>query len=343
MTPPTVSVCLPTYNYASFLPRAVESVLNQTYGDLELIVYDDASSDNTVEVMQPYLDDERVTFVAHRQNQGLFANFNQSIERAQGRYIKYLCADDWLDEQFLEKTVPLLEANEGLVMATVAHWLVDFDGDLIGDQRGPWGAGPRIAASEVAAALARWGNVVGMPTNTLIRRQALVDVGGFNAKYAPASDTHLWLKLLAHGDMGWVPEQLCSLRIHAAHSHSYGPNPTEAVFLIWEDVNDLDGAPVTPSLAQSALKYEGVHCALYVAANLLNLRISDARSILSFMRRHVSLWGTAGRFTGSLPRLACDQARRLYASRSGRIIIYDPRPHAGPKLGAARAEVAARA
>jgi glycosyltransferase involved in cell wall biosynthesis len=337
MSSPVVSVCLPTYNYARFLPRAVESVLGQTFGDLELLVYDDASSDETVEVMQPYLADERVTFVRHEQNQGLFANFNQVIEHARGRYVKYLCADDWLDERYLEFTVPLLEKDDGLVMATTAHWLVDVDGQLIGDQRGPWGEGPRVPAATVAAVLAEWGNVVGMPTNTLIRRDALSQVNGFDGQYAPASDIHLWLKLMALGDMGWLPEQLCSLRLHSEHSHAYGPDPTESVFLIWEDAADLKGSPVSPQLVRRALYREAQHCEMYVARHLLRLRFAAACRLLAFMREHVNLARATAQFIATLPRTLIDQSRRLHALRSERLLIYSPRPHGGPKLADARA------
>ncbi|MBK5229645.1 MAG: glycosyltransferase family 2 protein [Thermoleophilia bacterium] len=341
MTPPTVSVCLPTFNYASFLPRAIESVLNQTFDDLELIVCDDASSDNTVEVMQQYLNDERVTFVAHEQNRGQAANFNQCIEHAQGRYVKYLCADDWLDERFLAETVPLLEGSDDLVMATTANWLVDIDGQLIGEQHGPFGDGPRVAAAEVAAALAEWGNVVGMPTNTLIRRDALVAVNGFDADYAPAIDIHLWLKLLTHGDMGWVPRQRCFIRIHFAHSHSYGSDPTESIFLVWRDASELPGTPVSPQLARHAFYREALRVELYVAAHLLRLRVGRARKLLAFTARHVSMVRATLSFIASLPRTALDQARRLRALRSRHMIVYGPRPHRGKKLAAARAELAA--
>lgn len=342
MPPPIVSVCLPTYNYASFLTCAVESVLSQTFREFELIVYDDASSDNTVEVMRQYLEDERVTFVRHEINQGLFANFNQSIEQARGRYIKYLCADDWLDQHFLEDTVPLLEADAGLVMATTANWLVDIDGELIGEQRGPFGSGIHVPAADVAVALAQWGNVIGMPTNTLIRRDALVAVDGFDVTYAPASDVHLWLKLLAHGDMGWVPQKRCFVRIHSAHSHSYGTDPTESMFLIWGDASELPGTPVSAALARYALYREALRVELYVAAHLLKLRAGAARQLFAFTRKHVHLGRATLMFIASLPRTALDQARRLSALRSGRLVVYTPRPRRGEKLKVARAEAAAR-
>lgn len=224
---PVVSVCLPTYNYAQFLPQAVESVLAQSFTDFELLVYDDASTDDTVAVMRPYLDDPRVKFVVQEQNQGLFANFNQSAAGARGQYIKYLCADDFLEPDYLTKMVPLLD-DPAVEIATCANWLIDGDDFLTGEQVAPFGPGGRVDAADAARALAEWHNVVGMPTNTLVRRETLMAVGGFDSRYAPAADIQLWLKLLAHGDLAWSPERLCFIRIHSTHSHSYGPDPTES-------------------------------------------------------------------------------------------------------------------
>lgn len=332
MSTPTVSVCLPTYNYARFLPRAVESVLAQSYRDFELLVFDDASTDDTVAVMQPYLDDPRVTFVVQEQNQGLFANFNQSAQRAQGKYVKYLCADDWLHEEFLADTVALLANDPSLSLATTANWLVDIDDRVTGEQVGPFGVGPRVAAADAAKALADWGNVIGMPTNTLIRRQALVDVGYYDAEYAPASDVHLWLKLLSRGDLGWTPERRCFIRIHNAHSHTYGPDPTESIFLIWGDAADLDNSPVSQQLAVSAIRQESTRVQLYMAAHLLRGDLATVRRLSALMRNHISRGSAVFAFLKVLPRFTIDQVRRLTAIKRGRMVRYLPRPRGGEKL-----------
>lgn len=343
MPSPAVSVCLPTYNYGAFLAGAVQSVLDQTYTDFELLVYDDASTDDSVEVMRRFEDDERVSFVRHEKNQGLFANFNLSIEQARGRYVKYLCADDWLDRRFLAETVPLLDAHADLVMAATANWLVDVNGELIGEQRAPFGDGPHVGARTVVEELARWGNVVGMPTNTLIRRDALTAVGGFDAGYAPASDVHLWLKLLARGDMGWVPRPRCFVRIHSRHTHDYGPDPTESIFTIWRDAASLPGTQVSEKLARNAMRREAQHSLLYVAAHLLKLRFKAARKLLAFAGKHVNLMGATLRFLVALPVQARDQAERIFALRTGRMVVYTPRPRAGEPLQRARSALAAEA
>ncbi|MGH2959533.1 MAG: glycosyltransferase family 2 protein [Solirubrobacterales bacterium] len=335
---PLVSVCLPTYNYAQFLPRAVESVLAQSFTDFELLVYDDASTDDTIAVMQPYLEDPRVKFVVQEENQGLFANFNQSAAGARGKYIKYLCADDFLDPDFLTTTVPMLD-DPAVEIATCANWLIDADDQLTGEQVAPFGARGRVEAVDAAKALAEWHNVVGMPTNTLVRRDTLLSVGGFDARFAPAADIHLWLKLLAHGDLAWSPARLCFIRIHSTHSHSYGPDPTESPFLVWSEAQAIPNSPATPEIVDRALQCESQRVYLYVAAHLLQLRFRRAQKLLELPRGYVSQPGSFLRWLATWPKIALAQGRRIFALRSRRMVIYDPLPRIGEPLAAATSEL----
>lgn len=340
MAEPRVSICLPTYNYAQFLPRAVESVLAQTFTDFELLVFDDASSDNTVEVMQPYLDDPRVELVVQETNQGLFANFNQSAERARGEFIKYLCADDFLDERFLERLLPLME-DPDVEIATCANWLIDGSDNLTGEQIAPFGPGGRVPAETAARELAEWHNVVGMPTNTIVRRETLTAVGGFDARFAPAADIHLWLKLLAHGDLAWSPERLCFIRIHSTHSHTYGPDPTESPFLVWSEATQIANSPATAEIAERGLQREAERVYLYVAAHLLRLRVSRVRELLKLPRGYVHQPASVLTWLAGVPRQLISQISRVRALRSGRMVVYDPSPRGGESTEVAAARIPA--
>lgn len=96
---PTVSVIIPTYNRAHLISRAIQSVLNQTYQDFEIIVVDDASKDNTEEVMKSF-DDERVIYLRHKNNRGAQAARNTGIKAAKGEWIAFLDSDDeWLPQR----------------------------------------------------------------------------------------------------------------------------------------------------------------------------------------------------------------------------------------------------
>ena len=105
---PTVSVIIPTYNRAHLIGRAIQSVLNQTYRDFEIIVVDDGSADNTEEVVKSFYD-KRIKYIKHKKNKGAAATRNTGIKAARGKYIAFQDSDDeWLPEK-LEKQMKVFE------------------------------------------------------------------------------------------------------------------------------------------------------------------------------------------------------------------------------------------
>jgi hypothetical protein len=330
---PLVSVCIPTYNYARFLPRTIESVLGQTHSELELVVLDDASTDDTTVVVQGYAGDPRLRFVRHERNVGLFANFNACLDEATGDYVKVLCADDWLHERSLEDGLAALERSPSAGLATSPAWHVDVAGRVTGMVRAPFGAEPRVVPREEAIrAHAVWGNVAGMPTHVLLRREQLNRTGGFEPEFAPASDVHLWLKVLAGSDLAWVPEPRCYVRLHAQHEHGYAYEANESVFLLWKDIARRAPEAVDAAVLRTALLREAHHHMLYVGARLLKADVGGVRRLLGSMRSHVPLRSALARFVVTAPRAAFRQGLRLFAKRSGRLLVYGPAPRPGPRL-----------
>jgi glycosyltransferase involved in cell wall biosynthesis len=330
---PLASVCIPTYNYARFLPRTIESVLEQTHADFELVVLDDASTDETPEVAERYSDDPRLRFERSTENIGLFANFNRCLEVARGDYVKVLCADDWLHPRSLEDALAALELNPEAGMATSPGWHVDASDRVIGMVRAPFGRESRVVpGAEAIRAHADWGNVAGMPSHVLLRRAVVEELSGFEAQFAPASDVHLWLKVLARHDLAWVPEPRCYLRLHDQHEHGYDYAADESVFLLWKDMARREPVAVDPPMLARALGREARHHLLYVAARLLRGDRAGARRLLEGMRRHVPLRSALPRFLLAAPRIAYGQALRVFARRTGRLVLYDPAPRPGPRL-----------
>ena len=107
---PTVSVIIPTYNRAHLVGRAIQSVLNQTYQDFELIIIDDSSTDNTEDIIKEFQKkDERIKYIRHDKNKGGSAARNTGIKVAKGEYIAFLdCDDEWLPEK-LEKQIKTMK------------------------------------------------------------------------------------------------------------------------------------------------------------------------------------------------------------------------------------------
>src|ERR671933_240168 len=325
---PRISVCIPTYNYARFLPAAIDSVLAQDHDDYELIVVDNASDDETPEVLARYGD--RIRAHRNERNLGLFGNFARCLELASGELVKFLAADDWLHPAFLREATALMDAHPSVAIASGPGFYVDEDGRVFG--MGTTGVfAPGLVPGAVALrAQADHLNVVGMPSNTLLRRTALDAAGGFDARFAPAADVHLWGKLLARHDLAWLAAPRSYLRMHRTKAHDYGLDPSESTFLAWEALGREVGPPVTDELVARALDAEAERSALYIAAHLAAGRPEAARRIAAFTGRHVPWPRTLRRVARRLPALARGQLARAAALRTGRLVVYAPLPRLGP-------------
>lgn len=149
MSDPLVSVVIPTYNRAKRVQRAIQSVLNQTYDNIEVLVVDDASTDNTPKVVNR-IEDERVQYIRLEENQGASAARNIGIEAASGDYVGFLDSDDVWEPSKLEQQIEVaarhLEAN---VIYSGWRWVDEEDGSLlkehIPDETGKLEGKPRWA------------------------------------------------------------------------------------------------------------------------------------------------------------------------------------------------------
>jgi glycosyltransferase involved in cell wall biosynthesis len=129
---PYVSVGLPVYNGENYLAAAIESILAQTFTDLELIISDNASTDNTPNICQRYAcQDPRVRYYRNALNQGAAWNFNRVIELAQGRYFRWVAHDDLCAPTHLERCVEVLDANASVVLCSPQTAVIDEEGKLV--------------------------------------------------------------------------------------------------------------------------------------------------------------------------------------------------------------------
>jgi glycosyltransferase involved in cell wall biosynthesis len=331
---PQVSVCIPTYNYGHFLGAAIESVLDQDFAEFELVVVDNASDDDTTAVVERYRD-PRLRFHRNDRNVGLFGNFARCLELSTGELVKFLAADDWLHPAYLREAVALMRRHPSAAIVSCPGFFVDAHGAPYAVGTGGVFADELVPGAVALRAQAEFLNVIGMPSNVLLRRDALDAVGGFDGRFAPAADVHLWGKLLARHDLGWLTQPRCYLRIHSTKAHDYGLDPSESTFLAWEDLGEDVGPPITPELVRLALDAEAERSLLYVVAHLLAGRPQAARQILSFTSRHVSVRRALGRFGRRLPVLARAQLARVLAVRGGRMVVYDPLARLGAPLSRA--------
>ena len=193
---PTVSVLIPTYNYAHFLPQAIDSVLAQTVKPREIIVADDGSTDGTADVVARYGNAVRYRRCEHR---GVFTMRQAMLSEMKGEWFLNLDADDWIDPDFLEKALKVVDrrAGEGRLAFVYADRM-DF---------GAYDR--RCAAPEFDVRLFKQGNFVAM--DSLIRTESARRFGFDSAFNSGWGDYDFFLTLAKNGFIG---ERLAGSRIH---------------------------------------------------------------------------------------------------------------------------------
>lgn len=131
---PLVSVAIPVYNCERYIAESIESLLNQTYGDFELVISDNASTDNTESICRRYAAlDKRVRYVRRSENIGGPANFRHVFSLCGGKYHKWSTADDHWHREFLREAVAVLDAQPDVVLCYPKTQLIDADGKRIED------------------------------------------------------------------------------------------------------------------------------------------------------------------------------------------------------------------
>jgi len=217
-----VSVCIPTYNGAEFVAKAIESVLAQTFADFELLVIDDSSDDTTVNIVRSFTD-PRMRICQNEKRLGIPGNWNRCLSSAQGEYICLFHQDDMMLPENLERKVQVLasDATIGFVHSAarmlledsaptaLENWIEDTDHDFITD------------GVTYFRKLFFRGNLVCAPT-VVARRRYLLDLEGFDEELGFSCDYEMWMKLCVEGRVAFLSQPLVLYRWHEKNaSHIY--------------------------------------------------------------------------------------------------------------------------
>src|SRR4051812_19006119 len=221
---PSVTVVIPTYNRARFLPGAIDSVLAQTYGDFRLLIADNASDDGTPDVVARY-DDPRIEYVRRRENLGITANHNLALQQVDTPYCLIVPDDDLLAPEILERTVAVLDASPRVGMVHARFQVMAADGTVTKEHE-DWTYGLAEDTVESGEEFIResmlWSCRVCAST-ALMRMEALPDPP-FDQDDFPAIDFGMWLRMALGWEMGFIAEPLAAYRIHpGSHSAAFGP------------------------------------------------------------------------------------------------------------------------
>jgi glycosyltransferase involved in cell wall biosynthesis len=203
---PLVSVIIPTYNSADFLPQAIDSVLQQTYENIEIIVIDDGSTDHTEAVLKPYT--ERIRYFK-KPNGGPSAARNMGIAEAQGEFIAFQDADDlWLPEK-LQLQMDYLTAHAEIAVVYTDLTQFDLQGQVSISLVERYGAIPSGYIFEELLV-----NHAITLSSVIVRRSCIDEVGAFDESLIGAEDYNFYLRLARKFQFGFLNQALVQKRLH---------------------------------------------------------------------------------------------------------------------------------
>lgn len=202
---PIISVIIPTYNRGNYLCSAIKSVLNQTFEDFEIVVVDDASTDNTRQVVDKF-DDKRIRYIRHKENKGGSAARNTGIKRSKAKFIAFLDDDDlWMPSK-LEKQLDLINTNletgavyTGICILNKSDKIIRFESSSFTGS-----IFPHILKK----------NYVGGCSQLLVRKECFNRIGLFDENLLAGQDWDMWIRLAKHYQFDYVNEPLVLYRVH---------------------------------------------------------------------------------------------------------------------------------
>jgi glycosyltransferase involved in cell wall biosynthesis len=228
---PRVSIGLPVYNGELFLARTLDSLLNQTFREIEVIISDNASTDATQEICESFAArDPRIEYIRQERNLGASANYNVVARRSHGEYFKWAAHDDLCEPTLVERCVDLLDKNKDAVVAYPRSVLISDADDIVEpvteDMSLPWNTASRRLRHFL------WNTSLCHPVFGLIRADALARTGLIGPFHS--ADVIVLIQLLLQGKFIEHPEPLFLRRMHTGTSLW---NKSDADVIVWYDTS----------------------------------------------------------------------------------------------------------
>jgi glycosyltransferase involved in cell wall biosynthesis len=248
---PTVSVILPNYNHSQFLKKRIDSILNQSFQDFELIILDDCSTDSSKEIIEAYSSNLKVTNVVYNlTNSGsTFRQWKKGIQLAKGKYIWFAESDDYAHADFLENLVSILEkhSNAGLIFCN-SH-IINAE-DTIIDNTNDWTQ--QYAATQKEDKITYLNGYdfcrdhlfllcrIPNASAVVFKREIVVDnLYWIDENLKNSGDWKLWLNIALHADLIWMNKDLNYFRKHANNvTNSQQYLKPEALSILKEIINN---------------------------------------------------------------------------------------------------------
>ncbi|HEY9169188.1 MAG TPA: glycosyltransferase [Lutibacter sp.] len=233
---PLVSICIPTYNGAAYIASAMELAISQTYPNLEIVVSDDASSDDTLKIIKSFQNKTNIPIhIYHHEPNGIGANWNHCVKQAEGDYIKFLFQDDLLEVNCIsemmemaltDKSIGLVYCKRKFLYAVLTDKVKDFIAyygnvhrywESINLKQGVLSGKVYLKDKQL---LNSPKNKIGEPTNVLLKKECFIKVGYFSEVLQQALDSDYWYRVMKYYDVGFIDKTLVSFRLHEQQASS---------------------------------------------------------------------------------------------------------------------------
>ncbi|MDT0552269.1 glycosyltransferase family 2 protein [Urechidicola vernalis] len=225
-----VSVCIPTYNGAQFILEALDSLNQQTYDHIEIVVSDDNSSDGTLQKIAEFKPQSKFPIhIFHHKPRGIAANWNYSIEKSKGKYIKLLFQDDVFEPSCVEEMVEVFEENAGVGLVTSKRsiisdlsnrftegWISNFhdlqvnldlpDKDIVVRKGRSLLKSPNFKLKPI--------NIIGEPSCYMFSKESFNTIGGFHKEMFQLVDYEFCLRIFKKYDVAFLKKSLVRFRLH---------------------------------------------------------------------------------------------------------------------------------
>ncbi|NEZ54626.1 glycosyltransferase family 2 protein [Adonisia turfae] len=214
---PKVSVIVPNYNHAAYLPKRLESIYQQTFQDFEVVILDDCSKDNSREIINAYRERPNTHILFNAKNTGSpFAQWRKGLAQVKGEFIWIAESDDYADPEFLEQLVPILEANPSVGLVYSRSWLVNSTNKVLGDSTvwtndldpERWQHNYVNSGKAEIEQFLLQKNCIPNASAVLLRESVVRRVSLPDTNYRLCGDWLYWMRILAQSDIAFVANPL---------------------------------------------------------------------------------------------------------------------------------------
>ena len=213
-----MSICIPVYNAEKTIKKTIDSAIMQTYKNIEITIIDNGSTDCTVDIIKR-IKDHRVRFYQNEKNLGMVGNWNKCLTKASGVYIHFLCADDFIKPDCIEKKMQMFQQHSEIVLVTSSTEIIDENDNLLMERKrfkkDVVVNGKRFAKKSYYIA-----NLYGEPSNVMFLSKVVEKAGKFSLNTIYATDWDFWLRISAYGNVGCLKESLTQYRISISNETS---------------------------------------------------------------------------------------------------------------------------